>query len=133
MVTVKPAGLSGTTLTANQVSLTVSFLEQFRPPRRCRNMTPIQITVSYSTGSPVIGGAAEFVPVVAIVTAVYLMCDGTTKLKTFAEQFDISFQGQDLISSSVVINSLGRTSKATTSCCGITNLTLDDSITITVS
>lgn len=133
MVVVKPAGLATTALVANQVSLTVSFIEQYHKPKGCKNSSPIQTSVSYSTGSLTTSGTSVFIPIIATITAVYLMRNGESKGVTFTEVFEVAMQGQDALASSVTIESLGRINNTSNSCCGTTNLIVDDSITVAIA
>lgn len=132
MVTVKPAGLSSAQ-TANQVSLTVSYLEKYRRPNRCKTSTPIQVTITYSTGETKYSGKSLFVPVIATITAVHTRLDGTTTMKTFAETFDVAFQGEDISTNTATITTLGKTSSTSTVSCGLISLAVSDSVLISVA
>lgn len=133
MVTVKPAGLSSTAQTANQVSLTVSYSERYRKPSRCKSSTPLQVSVTYSVGETKYSGTSLIVPIIAVVTAVHTLYDGSTTMKTFAETFDIAFQGEEVTTNTATVASLGKVSNSTTISCGFVTLAVTDSITITVS
>ena len=132
MVTIKPAGLATTTLVANQLSLTASYLEKYKKPCCCKGNAPVQVSVTYTNGKVTLSSSSVVVvPVIANITVVHILNNGTTKVTHFAEVFDITFQGQTALPSSVTITSLGyQYNTYTGSCSGITQLTIDDSITI---
>lgn len=132
-VNIKPAGLSTTALVANQLSLTVSYSERFRKPRCCKGGKPVQTAVTYSTGQAVLSGGSVFVPVIATLTAVYILRNGATSVKTFTEVFDLSFQGQTDVPASVSVEKSGTNSSTTTDCCGNTLLIVDDSIIVALA
>lgn len=133
MIDIKPSGSATSAQTANQLGLTVSFLERYRKPRRCSKSKPIQTTVTYSVGDLSLNGTTLFVPVIATVTAVYLLQSGGTASKTFVETFTISFQNQDALTSGATVTKYGTVTDISTSSYGVTTLLIDDSIIIAVA
>lgn len=133
MVIVRPAGVNSSATTENQVNLTVSYIEQYKKPRNCKSNVPIQTSVTYSTGNLFLAGTSLFVPIIATITSVYLTKNGGTTMRTFAETFDIAFQGQDSLTANINIDSLGRASKTNISPCGVVTLFVDDSLIISLT
>lgn len=120
-VYVSPAGLATTALTANQISITASFSE-----RLCRNLgiccgSNLPITINYTYGQPILVGSTVFVPVTATISFSNM---GNNSPK-YTENFDVSFQGQTAVPSSVNINSVGRIIHVNGRC-----LLINDSLTI---
>lgn len=133
MVEISQAGTSATTSTANELIVTVSYKERYKRPKHCKRLDPVQVGTSYSIGEMEMAGNVLYVPVIATITAVYLLCNGESTGKTFTETFTLSFQGQSTLTSGVSVVSYGKTYDAVASCCGTTTLLVNDSIAVTVS
>lgn len=126
-VSVSPAGLSTTSLTANQLSATVSYRE-----RLCKSVcscmaaaSNLPITIQYTHGTPILSGTAVFVPITATIIIPWYNNCGVNNQQRIVEQFDVSFQGQTAEPADVEINSAGRVVRAQGNCALI-----NDSITV---
>lgn len=132
MVYLSPVGLSATALTANQLSTLVSIRETIG---RIRPEWPsaIAVSVSYSYNTPVLSTSTVFIPVVATVTISVPSFGNSVKPLVFTERFNVAFQGQTAVPTSVTIASVGISQ-------GVSSMTrrgavysIDDSITITIA
>lgn len=134
MLTISPVGLAATALTANQVSLLAVIKEKLLRPICTDSTVQPQVSVVYTTGTPVFNGSTVFIPVQATVTIVTQGCNNRANTQLFTETFDVAFQGQTAVPTSVVLASVGRNIEGTNVRCGKAyTYTVYDSITVTIA
>ena len=126
-ISVSPAGLSTTALTANQLSATVSYREKLcKSVCSCMAATSnLPITIQYTYGTPILSGTTVFVPITATIIIPWYNNCGVNNPQRIIEQFDVSFQGQTALPASVNINSVGRVVRTQGNCALV-----NDSITV---
>ena len=134
MVTLSPVGLAGTALVANQLSVLVTMKEKLCRAFCVTSTVQPQVTVNYTTGTPVLNGTTVFVPVQATITIVSVGCGGNAITKLFTENFVVAFQGQTAVPTSVTVASVGKIQGGSNIVCGKAHsYTINDSLTITIT
>lgn len=134
MLRISPVGLAATALTANQVSLLAVITEKLARPICTNSTIQPQVSVSYTTGTPVFNGTTVFIPVQATVSIITQGCNNRANTQLFTETFDIAFQGQTVVPTSVTLTSVGRNIEGTNVRCGRAyTYTIYDSITVTIA
>ena len=132
MVYLSPVGLASTALTADRLSVLVSIREAIG---RVRTEYPstVSASVSYSYSTPVLSTSTVFVPVTATVNISVPGYGNSIRPLVFTERFNVAFQGQSAVPTSVTIASVG-TSQGVSSLLRLGAIySVDDSITITIA
>lgn len=132
MVYLSPVGLSTTALTANQLSVLVSIREAIG---RIKPEWPssVSASVSYSYGTPVLSTSTVFVPVIATVNVSVPGLGNSVKPLVFTERFNVAFQGQTAVPTSVTIASVGTSQGVSSASKRGAVYSIDDSITVTIA
>lgn len=133
MITLSPVGLASAPV-ANRLAVLATFRERLCRPFCVDSSIQPQVTVSYTTGTPVLNGTTVFVPVIAVMTVVVPGCGCRAVSQLFTERFTVAFQGQTVTPSSVTITSVGRRQGGTDVQCGKAHTyTLNDSLAIVIA
>lgn len=130
-VSLSPVGLATTALTADQLSTMVTFREKL-----CKSVcslmgsaSNIPVTIQYTNGTPILSGSTVFVPITATINIPqFNQCGCNNGGQTITEHFDVAFQGQTALPSTVTIASVGRVVRAQNNC-----MLINDSITVTIA
>lgn len=132
MVYLSPVGLSTTALTANQLSAMISLREWIG---RVAPAYPSGVfaSASYSYGTPTLSSTTVFVPIVATVNITVPGPGNTVKPLVFIERFNVAFQGQTAVPSSVTIASVGLSQGVDSASRRGVLYAIDDSVTITIA
>ena len=134
MIEVSSAGLAGTALVADQLSLLVNIEERLCRSYCVNSSIQPQYSVMYTAGTPVLNGTSVFIPITAVVTIVTPGCKCAATTQLFNEEFTVAFQGQTAVPTSVTIASVGKTSApASVKCCKASAYSICDSITVAIA
>lgn len=116
MVCLSPVGLA-TTPVANQLSIQAHYRERLCVCRTDSIVNNPQVSISYTTGTPILNGTTLFIPILAVITVVNNCgCGCSITPRTFTENFIVSFQGYTALPTSVVVNPLGRVEGSSVNC-----------------
>lgn len=133
MIYVSPVGLAAAAV-ANQLPILVNYKEKLCRAVCVNSTAQPQITIVYTSGTPILNGTTVFVPVTAVITIVTpgIGCKATTQL--FTEKFMAAFQGQTTVPTTVTVTNVGRKQELSNLNCGRAySVTIDDSITVTIA
>lgn len=133
MVTLSPVGLAAAPV-ANQVSFLATFKERLCQPFCIDSTVQPQSSVVYTTGTPRLVGTTVFVPVKAVISVVMQGCKCNAKTQLYTETFDVAFQGQTALPTTVTLTSVGRTVGGGNIKCGCAHsYMINDSLTISIA
>lgn len=132
-VYLSPVGLSAAQ-EPNRVSLLAIYKERLCR-RICANSTnQPEAFVSYQHGSPILNGTTIFVPITATVTIVTPDCGCTATTQVITEKFEVAFQEQSTLPTSIVIATEGQIQELANVSCGSSNcLAVYSSLTVTIT
>lgn len=135
-VYISPVGL-GAAAVPNTLNFLATFKERLCYKYSINATTQPASTVTYTTGTPKFNGTTVFIPITATITITTQSnaCGCNPHVQTFTENFEVAFQGQTGVPTSVTLTSVGIDKFA--SCvnqCGIASAyTINDSLTVTIT
>lgn len=135
-VYLSPVGLAAAPV-ANTLAVLATFKEKLCYEFSVNATMQPSVTVTYTSGTPVLNETTVFVPIQAQVTITTPSnrCGCNPHVQVFTENFDVAFQGQTALPTAVTIEQVGtRRFADSVNNCGIASAyIIDDSLTITIT
>ena len=136
MIVLSPVGLSAAP-TANVLNVLATIKERLCRKFSVNATTQPTVTVTYTSGTPVLNETTVFIPITAQVTITTPSnnCGCNPNVEVFTEQFYVAFQGQTSVPTAVTIDNVGtiRFAADVNNCGWSRNYVIEDSLTITIT
>lgn len=135
-VYLSPVGLAAAPV-ANQLSVLATFKERLCWKYSVNATTQPSATVTYTTGTPKFNGTTVFVPITAqiSITTPSSSCGCNPHVQVFTENFEVAFQGQTALPTSVALAVVGtdRFGSCVNACGIASTYTINESLTVTIT